>query len=98
MTRKLSWLWLAMFLLLVSISTDATSKPQQLTKSKKIADLTHSAFGAIWIDSDFEDADLEYEVRAALNGGVNPNARMNTAKHCSFRQSKMNGLRLSVCF
>ncbi len=57
----------------VSNAADAVPRPTQPTS--KIATLVDDAFGAIWMDSDAEDADIEYSVRAAIRAGASPNVR-----------------------
>ena len=66
------------FLVLVSALSWAGptwAAPRAKASANQIADLVESAFGSIWMDSGLEDADIELDVRAALNVGATPNAR-----------------------
>jgi hypothetical protein len=49
--------------------------PLKKALSQKQQELLYRAFGAIWIDSDLDDVDIEADVRAALDAGISPNAR-----------------------
>jgi ankyrin repeat protein len=65
-------------ILLVSffcVSCAAYAAPRQIPQVNKVAALVDDAFGAIWMDSDMEDAGIEAAVRAALGAGASPNAR-----------------------
>jgi hypothetical protein len=53
----------------------ALAAPRSTQSASKVAALVDDAFGSIWMDSDLEDADIEYSVRAALRAGASPDAR-----------------------
>ena len=56
------------------VAPKTANTKSKLSETKKQV-LISNAFGAIWIDSDAEDADIEYDVRAVLRAGITPNSR-----------------------
>lgn len=61
--------------LLLGVTGPSFAAPRPAVAAKEPAPTADDMFGAIWIDGDLEDADIEDIIRRGLRAGVSPNAR-----------------------
>jgi ankyrin repeat protein len=69
------WVKLILFVSVCGFAPQTYAAPQPAPSASKVAALVDDAFGAMWMDSDLEEADIEDTVRAALRAGASPDSR-----------------------